>query len=1229
MSVSLKTVGLGSPTASVSALIAQRVAERPDAIAVEDGETRLTYRELDAEGARIAAGLIAAGATGDDVVAVCLPRSWQAVCAFLGVVRSGASYVPVDPDYPVERRRTLVELAGVRLAIALDRLVDLGAGVTCLDVGELVAGDAEEAPPPHPDGEDRLAYVLFTSGSTGLPKGVEVTHRNLLSNICSGAPVIAGPEDVVLHVVPLGFDLSVQEIWGALVNGARLVVAPDGRADPARLAELIVSRGVTHMTISTGLFHELVRAALPALGGFEVIAAGGDVLSPDLAAAVRRAHPAVRLFNNYGPTEATISAACHEVGEVDGPVPIGRPIPGYRLSVRDGDGRELPRGETGELWIGGPGVARGYRNDPERTAVAFPVDPVEGRMYRTGDRVRMRQDGELLFLGRLDHQVKIDGYRIEPGEVEHVLASHPAVREAAVVVREDVPGHKRLVAYAAAGASAPTPDELRKHLAEQLPAFMVPRVVMILDSLPRNERGKVERAALPVPTREPGDGSAESAPVAELMARVLGLDSVGAEEDFFELGGTSLLAIQLVGRLRQRLGTEVEIGAVFAEPTASGLAGRLATETGKPPALPPLAPGKREGTAPVSAAQRRAWLFGKLRPDSIAYQYAAIFRFEGELDEGALNGALEDLLERHEIFRTSFGEERGEPIQVIHGHAKAPVERVDLRGETAEAWPRLVRARVRARIDPTRAPLLRWTLARLAEDSWALIHLEHHLIHDGWSFAVMAEELAELYSARAERRAPRLERPVVQFQDYARWERQLHRSPLVEKQVERWAARLDPSPPLIELPGARSRGARESFDGGAVRRRIEPEVIRELRALGADRRATLFMVTLAAFLAQLQRYSGRSDLQVGCGLANRRDPNGERLIGMIVNTVAFRCDLAGDPTVSELIDRVRLVSIEAYADADAPFDAVVESIRPPRDPSRSPLVQALFSFHDAPRGSESWSGLSTRLLQGVPNGTTKADLNVVGVPDADGGLTFIWEHSDLLDDADADRLAGHHLRLLRQFAARPESRLSELDLVPEEERPMLARWGATPAHHDRAATVHGLVAERARRDPAAPAVRDRPETLAYGELVARARSVAAFLAAEGVERGDRVGVLLGRTAGSVAAQLGVLAAGAAYVPLDPGHPAPRIASVLADAGARLVLTDAGLAPRVPAGVAACEVEAAFACEPIAEGPSVEPDDLAYVIYTSGSTGEPKGVEVTHGNVVRLVDDPDYVDLGPG
>ncbi|HVO54231.1 MAG TPA: amino acid adenylation domain-containing protein [Solirubrobacterales bacterium] len=1224
----------GSPP-GLAQLVEQRAAERPGAIAVQAGEDRFTYAELDAASARVAAALRRmTGAGEEEAVGVCLPRSWQAVCAVVGCVRAGVACVPIPPSYPPQRIRELLRIAGAGLVIANGEAgALLSPAVRVLDCAALLAAPEPEREPAAPGG-DRLAYVLFTSGSTGRPKGVELTHANLLALLESGSEMLPREDDGVLAVAPVEFDIASFELWGSLAAGARLVLAPPGRPDPRQLGRLIAARGVTTGLLAAGLFEQLVDAALPDLGSLRLVTSAGDLISAGAVAALRSAHPGVRVVNGYGPTETSILATGFEVGTLDGsPIPIGRPLPGYRLHVLGPDLRPVPEGEPGELWIGGPGVARGYRGDPERNRDRFRPDPFSeepgARMYGSGDVVRLREDGELLFVGRNDDQVKIAGHRVEPGEVEQVLGSHPAVARAAVVAREDVARHKRLIGYASLrerdGATA---EQLLDHLRQRLPAFMLPATIELLPQLPLTARGKVYRDALPAPRRiDRGRAAAGAgAGVAEAMGELLELERIGPDEDFFALGGDSLLALQLVGRLRDRFAAELEIGAVFEARTPRRLAAAL--ERSGANSRPPLRCEPRTGPAPATFAQRRAWLFERMNPTSLAFQFAAIVDLEGELDEGALAAALGDLMQRHEIFRTALETHGGEPVQVVFDEVPVPLETIDLPGERGVEWARLVRSTVRRKIPLGRAPLVHWTLVRRGPRRWSLIDVEHHAAHDGWSFVIFLAELAELYSARVEGRQPRLDDVPVQPADFARWERELADGELQRRQLEYWRRTLNPDPPLLRLPTEGPRPARESFAGGSVRRPLPPQLAAAVRELAGEEGATAFMTGLAAFALLLGRCSGSDDVQVGSGLANRRDPAAEGLIGMTVGTVALRTSLAGDPTVRELLRRVRSVVLDAIANADVPFERVVEELAPQRDPTRSPLVQAMFSFDDAAARPARWSGLEARVVQTVPNGTAKADLNVIGVDHGGDDAFFIWEHSDLFSDATADRLAGQHLRLLEQFVADPDARISGLSLLDEDEEAELRAASTAAANFDREATVPELVARQARRATDAIAVVDGDRRLTYGELLDGARRVATALVEAGVEPGDAVAVLAGRSAAAILAQLGVLEAGAAYVPLDPAHPPSRIAGILADAGARVALVEPTLEATLPAGVGAIAIELALAAEPAA-APAARPGDLAYLMYTSGSTGEPKGVEVTHRNVVRLVDGPDFAELGAG
>ena len=1218
---------------SIPELVAKRAASDPSRPAVDAGDRTFTYGELDAAGTAIASELLDHGVEPEERVAVCLPRSWEAIAAFLGVLRAGAAYVPVSPELPALRQRELVELGSARIALTGPAAEHgLPPEVIRLDAGRLAADDAGVIDPP--PGGDRLAHVLFTSGSTGRPKGVELTHRNLAQLLCAGSDVIPRSGDTVVHAAPLDFDMSTLEIWGALVNGARLVVAPAGRPDPSRLGRLIADAGVSYMVLSPGIFHELVRVAVEDLGGLRLVAVGGDVLPPAAVRGLHERYPDVRLLNIYGPTETSIVATTHEVdGEEEGPIPIGRPLPGYALHVLDDEERPVDAGDVGELWIAGPGVTRGYLGDPERTAERFRRNPFgAGMIYRTGDDVRLGAEGELMFCGRRDRQVKLAGQRLELGEVEHALRAHPSVEAAAVVASESVPGHKRLVAYVVpAEEPGPGQAELQGYVADRLPRFMVPSQFRFQPALPLTERGKVDHAALlrARDERRPGvgQGSSETAElVGGLMAELLELDGVGPDESLFDIGGDSLLAIALVGLVRERLGVELSIDSVFDSPTPAALADVI--ELAPKHSRTRLSEGPREQTAPVTFAQRRAWFFEQMNPGSIAYQAQSFLRFTGELDRDALRAALEDLTVRHEILRTSFVQGEDEPVQVIHDEVQLPLEEVDLRAAGPGAAGRLIRERLRQRIDPARAPLARWTLIRVGDREWVLIIAEHHLIHDGWSFAVLLGQLSELYSARVERRPPALATPAVQFQDYARWERELAASKPVAEQLDYWKRTLDPDAPLIELPTDRPRGARESFVGGSIRRKMESPAVSALAAAGRAEGATLFMSSFAALAVLLGRFTGRDDLQVGSGVANRTEPASRDLLGMILNTVVLRVDLSGDPTVAELLRRVRRVALEAFANADVPFDQVVEALRPARDLSRSPLINVLFSFHDAPRAREHWAGLEAKAVQALPNGTAKSDLNIICIPQGDEGITFVWEHSDLFEDSTIDRIAGQHLELMTQFAGRPDARISQLE-VGGETGQLLSKHivrGATSAY-ERDGTVMDVFRDRVREDPDAVALDLEGAKLTYADLDAGSDRIARMLVSRGVRPGDRVGVCMHRSLDCYAALLAVLKSGAAYVAMEPDWPPARVALLAADAGLRVAITEKRLSARLPAD-----------CEPLvlddqvqevdAELPGgLEPTSGAYVAYTSGSTGKPKGVEVPHRAVVRLVRGQDRLRFG--
>ncbi|HEU0079849.1 MAG TPA: condensation domain-containing protein, partial [Longimicrobiaceae bacterium] len=898
----------------------------------------------------------------------------------------------------------------------------------------------------------------------------------------------------------------------------------------------------------------------------------------------------------------------------------------------------------GELYVGGAGVARGYLNRPELTAERFVDDPfAPGRLYRTGDRVRWMADGTLEYLGRLDEQVKIRGFRIELGEIEVRLAEHPEVREAVVLAREDVPGDRRLVAYVVGAVDA---DALRSHMRQGLPEYMVPSAFVVLDRLPLTANGKVDRKALPAPELASAEDGyvAPRTPVEEVLAgiwaEVLRLERVGVHDSFFDLGGHSLLATRVVSRVRAVFATELPLRALFEGPTVAELARAVEGERRRElPVLPPVVPVERTGALPLSFAQERLWFIDRLEPGSAVYNIPVAWRLGGALDEAALERALGEIVRRHEALRTTFTEVDGSPVQVIapFGGFVLPVEDLSGLGEADREAAARRRAGEEARraFDLSAGPLFRARLLRLDAEDHVLLLSMHHIVSDGWSMGVLFRELSSLYAAYREGGESPLPELAVQYADYAVWQREQLAGEVLERQLGYWREQLSGAPELLELPTDHPRPAAQSFRGANEHVQLPAEVLERLRALGRQEGATLYMTLLGAFQVLLSRYGGSEDGVVGSPVAGRGRHEVEGLIGFFVNTLVLRTDLSGDPSFRELVRRVREATLGAYAHQEVPFERLVAELSPERSLSHSPLVQAAFTLNNA---QDTGGGLAGLSVQGV--GTelevAKFDLSLglaVGSEGARGGLTY---STDLWEAATMQRLLGHFARLVEQAGDCPERRLSELSLLGDDERArLLVDWNAAPREAPRRC-VHELFAEQAARTPDAVAVTSGSAVLTYAELDRRSDALARALLERGVRPETPVGLCVERSAEMVAAVLGILKAGGAFVPLDPQYPAERLAFMLEDSGARLLLTDGAAGNRL-AGFAGetlwldgAEGEHEDAAEEGARWHSPSPDHLAYVIYTSGSTGTPKGVAVTHGALAStLLTARDAFGLAPG
>jgi len=1271
--------------ARLEELFAAQAARSPQAVAVAGGGERWTYRDLAERATRVAGALRRRGLGPGARVGIFAERRPAIVAAILGTLEAGCAYVPLDPEYPAERLRFMLGDSGAGAVLAQGDLAPrLGADAPpVVEVDEAMAGEAPAGRRVRPaDGAARLAYLIYTSGSTGRPKGVAIEHRSATALLAWASTVFSADElAAVLASTSICFDLSVFELFLPLSRGGTVVLVrdaaalaeggPDGRLDPEP----------TLINTVPSAIDELLRAgAVPR--SVRTVNLAGEPLRRDLVERIHDEAPWVeRVLNLYGPSEDTTYSTWSEVEPGAGrPVTIGRPVAGTRAHVLDPDLRPAGPGEAGELCLAGAGLARGYHRRPARTAAAFVPDPFAGppgggRLYRTGDLVRLRPDGRLDFIGRRDHQVKLRGFRIELGEVETALCAHPAVREAAVVVgrgaaADGESGEPHLAAYWTPSGSADgvRPRELRDHLERTLPRYMVPARWVRLDEMPRTLTGKVDREALPDPAADRSGLSAEhrapSTPteraLAALWRELLGCGGVGADDDLFELGGHSLVAMRIAARVRDDLGVELPPEDLFEHSTLAALAARIdelagggstAARAGEPP---PIVRRAGDGPAPLAFQQEQIWLISRLEPDNLAYNFQYTVRLRGSLDRGALHAALDEIVRRHEVLRTTFPALDGTPVQRVHPPWRVRVPAVDLAslpaGRREAESERLVGRLVRHRFDVTELPLVAWRLLRLGPRDHLFVQAEQHFVHDGWSIGVFLGELEAIYAAvtagPARARSSPLPELPIQYADYAVWQREGLAGEAFERQLAWWRERLADPPAPLELPGDRPRPRRQSFRGDRLDVDVPPDLYRALLAAGRREGATLFMLMTAAFEALLARYTGRDDFLLGSGVANRRHSEVEPLIGMIVNTLVLRADVSGDPTLSELVRRVRTAALGLQAHQDLPFEKLVAELQPERDLSRNPLFQHMFSFHDAPVPDLVFAGLEGELVE-RHNGSAKADFNVIVKPRGsqrvgraprpeDEVLRVLWEfNTDLFDRSTVERMWRHYLRMLRAVAERPAERVSRVALLTPGEERELAAWNDTVAAVPEEGVL-AAVAARAADTPGAPAVVGPGGTLTYGRLAAEAGRLAWRLAARGVGPETVVAVALPASPETAVALVGVLAAGGAYLPLDPEHPADRLAYVLADSRARVLVTTAELRDALPP-FDGWVLTVPPATEDPAPGPdgalphatgadrslplprtAPHPDALAYVIYTSGSTGRPKGTAIPHRGLANLV-----------
>ncbi|XOF35365.1 MAG: amino acid adenylation domain-containing protein [Candidatus Electrothrix sp. YB6] len=1222
-------------------LFEEQAEKTPDAVALVFQEQELTYQELNRRANQLAHYLQQLSVEPDTPVGISIERSLEMVIGILGILKAGGAYVPIDPAYPEGRIAYMLENSQVPVLLTQKHLQaalpEYQGQVLCLDTDwdSIAAESGENSSGKVQPGD--LAYIMYTSGSTGRPKGVLVPHQGLCNLAQYQIRLFdVRPTSRYLQFASLSFDPSISDIITSLCAGARLcLIPPESSRLGAELKELLLQYKITHIDIVPPALATISGEVLPDL---RAVIVGGDVCTQEL---VREWSQGRKIFNTYGPTEATVIATAIAYADTDQKPTIGRPISNTQVYILDRFLQPVPIGVAGELYIGGVGVARGYLNRPELTAESFLPDPFstekDAGMYKTGDLARWLPDGEIEFLGRIDHQVKIRGNRIELAEIENTLEKHPEVDHAVVLAHATPAGDKRLAAYtvsAVSGASRPDSDDLRKFLGNALPDYMVPSAFVSLDAFPLTPNGKVDRRALPVPdfstyvrtTDFVAPRNALEQELAEIWSEVLGLSPLGIHDNFIEVGGHSLLAVRIIALLHERLQAELPLNRLLACPTIAELSG-IVSETISSKgddAGPVLQPISREQNIPLSFGQEQMWLLHQLTPEEPIYNETTSIHFNEKVNIPALEASLTEFIRRHEILRTTYEAVEGRLYQRINPPSfSLPV--ADLReipaAEREAEMVRVATEHLRKPFDLEQGPVLRMLLIQFGEKKFRLYFSIHHIISDAESDLVMLREVKAIYTAFCQGRPSPLPELPVQYADFSVWQRQFLKKKNLADQLAYWKKRLENLPRLL-LPVDRPRTPRTTSSGSFVRVPYAKDLLKRLTKVAQGEGVTLFTTLATAIKVLLHRYSGQEDILLGTFNSQRDRQELEGLVGYFLNTLVLRSDLDGNPRFRDLLKQVWNTCLSAYANQDVPFQKVVEALNLNFKVNQDPMIQVAFTI-DPPlvTGERSdWKAFWFELDPGI----AKFDLTFY-VFEEQGQTVFLLEYnSELFDRTTAERIAQHFTVLLEGITADPDQKISSLPLLPEQERcQLLIDWNSTQAEYPREKCIQHLFEEQADKTPDAVAVMFEGQELTYRELNCRVNQLAHYLRKQGIQPESLVGICLERSLEMLIGLLGILKAGGAYVPLDPNYPQDRIDYILSDSGAQLLLTSARLLSALPghADRAVCmdtDQEAISAESQENPEAGVGPDNLSYVIYTSGSTGRPKGVQISHQSLVNFI-----------
>jgi len=1227
------------------------VSENPNGIALQFEKNQLTFEQLNNQSNQLAHYLRSKGVTHETLVGISLDRSFDMIISLIAVLKAGGAYVPMDTEYPDDRLEYMITDSNIDFLIThssySNKFEKYNLHIIEIDTEQINIEKERKTNPNNVSTPFSLAYIIYTSGSTGNPKGVLLQHQglcNFISIMCKDYNVSS--TDNVIQFSSFSFDASVAEIFLGILSGATLHFATrDILLSSDQLIDFLNNNNITVATLPPSL---LTLISPDQIKSLKSLASVGDSCSWDLAQKWSKKR---KFFNGYGPTETTIGAAWHLVKKpIEGTItaPIGKPVNNIKIYILDSNLQPVPLGIPGEIYIGGISLARGYLNRPDLTADKFLPDPhtaIEGaRLYKTGDLGRFLEDGNIEFIGRVDFQVKLRGFRIEIGEIEATLKNLSSVQDAVVLVKENIEGDKRLIAYIVnSDSNTVSASEIREVLKEQLPEFMIPAGIVVMESFPLTPSGKVNRRALPEPDEDNleltdifvAPRSAEEEILTGIFSDILRIQKVGINSSFFDLGGHSLMATQVISRIRDTFDIEIPLRILFEAPTIALLVQQIEIFRQKDEGIPvpPFEVISREEELPLSFAQQRLWFLDQLEPGSASYNIPVAMKINGNLNIAAFEESIGEVISRHETLRTTFSSTGGKPVQIISEKSDFRLRIIDLRplsvNDRENEAKKLAIKDAQEPFDLVTGPLFRASLILLTDNECMILMNMHHIISDGWSGGIIINEVANFYKSIINDETSPLTDLEYQYVDFAAWQRSWLQGEALENQITFWKNQLAGSPPLLELPTDRPRPAVQTFNGSDVKRHFSKEISDALVELSQKEGVTHFMVLIAAFQVLLHRYSNQDEILVGSPIANRTRSEIEHLIGFFVNTLVFKANLEENLSFIELLRQVRETALGAYAHQDLPFEKLVEELHPSRDLSHSPIFQVAFVYQNAPTSNVVELPDLTLNPVETESTTAKYDLTLTVAQSPEGLFGSLEYNTDLFDVSTIERMLNHYKMLLEKIIKNPDDPIEEyLILDDAEKQRLLYEWNQTETEYPSGKCVHQWFEEYANNQPDALAVSFKADTqsentqLTYQELNQKANQLASYLRKLEVGPEKIVGICMERSVEMVIAMLGILKAGGAYVPIDPAYPTDRIEYMIKDSGLYILLTQDLLISNLPNhnGNNLClDTE----WDKISKHPSenlpikTDPDNIAYLIYTSGSTGKPKGTMLRHRGACNL------------